>query len=192
MLETIERKPQIDGLSKQGEIPAQRCTGGISLRGVTFAYPSRPEASVCVDYNLDILPGDCVALVGASGCGKVRIISRGVVVHIYGVADSSMLMQSTIVNLLLRFYDPQAGQVLLDGRDLRELNVRYLRSQIGYVASLWGICSFAKTINFGCDLPQVRGSGTSAVCRNYWREYRVRPQRADAGRRGRHHHPRAE
>ena len=65
---------------------------------------------MCQDYNLTIEPGECVALVGPSGSGK-----------------------STIMNLLLRFYDPLQGQVLLDGVDIKDLNVRWLRAQIGYV-----------------------------------------------------------
>ena len=73
-----------------------------------FRYPTRPEVEVCKDYNLVIEPGQVVALVGPSGSGK-----------------------STIMNLLLRYYDPIEGQVLLDGQDIRELNVRWLRSQIG-------------------------------------------------------------
>jgi ABC-type multidrug transport system fused ATPase/permease subunit len=59
---------------------------------------------------LTIEPGETVALVGPSGSGK-----------------------STIINLLLRFYDPQSGVIALDGRDIKGLNVRWLRSQIGYV-----------------------------------------------------------
>ena len=101
----------IDGLSNTaGTVPAAPVTGRIELRGVNFCYPTRPNVQVCRDYSLVIEPGQMVALVGASGSGK-----------------------STIVQLLLRFYDPQEGAVLLDGKDLRSLNVRWLRSQIGYV-----------------------------------------------------------
>merc|ERR1711871_1065365 len=100
----------IDGLSSDGVKPAQRPLGKIELRGVNFSYPTRPDIAVCKDYNLVINPGEVIALVGPSGSGK-----------------------STIMSLLLRFYDPSSGPVLLDGTDIKEINVRWLRSQIGYV-----------------------------------------------------------
>jgi ATP-binding cassette subfamily B (MDR/TAP) protein 1 len=101
----------IDGLSVEGVKPSTRPTGRIELIGVNFTYPTRPDVTVCKNYNLSIEPGEVVALVGPSGSGK-----------------------STIMNLLLRFYDPASGKVLLDGVDIKTLNVRWLRSQIGYVA----------------------------------------------------------
>ena len=101
----------VDGLtSSAGKRPSSPAKGRIEFKHVNFTYPSRPDMQVCRDYSLVIEPGQMVALVGASGSGK-----------------------STIVQLLLRFYDPQEGAVLLDGEDLRSLNVRWLRSQIGYV-----------------------------------------------------------
>ena len=100
----------IDGLSMEGLKPSNHSQGSIELKNVNFSYPTRPDAKVCKDYNLVIAPGEVVALVGPSGSGK-----------------------STIMNLLLRFYDPSSGQVLLDGNDIKSLNVRWLRSQIGYV-----------------------------------------------------------
>ena len=100
----------IDGLSETGLKPDSRPKGRIELKNVFFSYPTRPEVEVCKDYSLVIEPGQVVALVGPSGSGK-----------------------STIMNLLLRFYDPVRGEVLLDGQNIRDLNVRWLRSQIGYV-----------------------------------------------------------
>jgi ATP-binding cassette subfamily B (MDR/TAP) protein 1 len=100
----------IDGMSTEGEKPTTRPTGRIELVDVNFTYPTRPDVQVCKNYNLVIEPGEVVALVGPSGSGK-----------------------STIMNLLLRFYDPASGKVLLDGVDVKTLNVRWLRSQIGYV-----------------------------------------------------------
>jgi ATP-binding cassette subfamily B (MDR/TAP) protein 1 len=108
-IEEGENAP-IDGLSTTGIIPTSRAVGRIELKNVNFRYPTRPDAVVCKNYNLIIEKGAVVALVGPSGSGK-----------------------STIMNLLLRFYDPIDGSVLLDGVDIKTLNVRWLRSQIGYV-----------------------------------------------------------
>jgi len=104
------KQSPIDGLSITGIIPEmQRATGRIELVDVDFRYPTRPDVQVCKKYNLSISPGETVALVGPSGSGK-----------------------STLVNLLLRFYDPIHGKVLLDGVDVKDYNIRWLRSQIGY------------------------------------------------------------
>lgn len=100
----------IDGLSREGISPESRAQGSIEFKNVNFNYPRRPEIPICKDYNLAVVQGETVALVGPSGSGK-----------------------STIINLLLRFYDPQSGTVTLDGVDIKDLNVRWLRSQIGYV-----------------------------------------------------------
>lgn len=76
-----------------------------------FSYPSRPNVPIVKDLSITFPAGRTIALVGASGSGK-----------------------STTVSLVERFYDPLAGAVRLDGVDLRELNVRWLRSQIGLVS----------------------------------------------------------
>ncbi len=92
-----------------GERPAS-CEGGISFEGVRFAYPTRPDAEVLRGIDLAIEPGEVVALVGASGVGK-----------------------STVAALIGRLYDPIAGRITLDGRDLRELDPSWLRDRIGVV-----------------------------------------------------------
>mmetsp|Transcript_26470 Transcript_26470/g.70819 ORF Transcript_26470/g.70819 Transcript_26470/m.70819 type:complete len:321 (-) Transcript_26470:157-1119(-) len=94
----------------KGATPA-KVEGAIELRDLHFAYPQRPGAEIYAGLNLTIEPGQTVALVGPSGCGK-----------------------STVVQLCERFYDPKAGAVLLDGTDLKELKVSWLRQQIGLVS----------------------------------------------------------
>ena len=73
MIEVIDRKPLIDGLSDQGLKPDIKCSGSIRIENLEFAYPSRPELLVCKNYSLEIVPGETVALVGMSGCGKVKV-----------------------------------------------------------------------------------------------------------------------
>lgn len=85
----------------------------IELRGVDFAYPVRPEVPVLRGVDLRVGAGETVALVGRSGAGK-----------------------STLVELLLRFYDPRAGVVRMDGRDVRELSLTAYRCAIGYVPQM--------------------------------------------------------
>jgi len=109
--ELLDTVSKIDPLSTTGSVPDRPSTGHIEFRQVFFAYPTRSEARVysCLDLTIDA--GSTVALVGPSGCGK-----------------------STMVALLERFYDVDEGMVLLDNLDIRELNLRWLRSQIGLVS----------------------------------------------------------
>lgn len=83
----LDRKPLIDGLSDSGmklskTETEQRIKGEVSLQHVAFAYPSRPDIRVCDDIDITIEPGETVALVGASGCGKVRILWCQLSAHI--------------------------------------------------------------------------------------------------------------
>jgi len=83
-------------------------TGRIEFENVSFAY--RPDHPVLQDLNLRVLPGEMVALVGASGAGK-----------------------TTLVNLIPRFYDPQQGDIWIDGTNIRDVSLKSLRHQIGIV-----------------------------------------------------------
>ncbi len=91
-----------------GDYKPEKIRGKFELRGVNFTYPNGNQA--LYDVNMTIEPGKITALVGLSGAGK-----------------------STIVNLLDKFYEPQTGQILLDGVDLREYDTKYLRDHIGLV-----------------------------------------------------------
>ncbi|KDO28007.1 hypothetical protein SPRG_07286, partial [Saprolegnia parasitica CBS 223.65] len=109
VFELIERESKIDASASTGKtLPTVQ--GEIVLSNIAFAYPSRPNVQVCAGYSLHIPAGQKIALVGASGSGK-----------------------STIVSLLERFYDPLSGTVTLDGHNIKDLNLKWLRSQIGLV-----------------------------------------------------------
>ncbi|TMW60931.1 hypothetical protein Poli38472_000973 [Pythium oligandrum] len=124
----INRKSLIDPLSGDGK-KLDNVSGRITIENVSFAYPSRPEIKVCSNYSLTIEAGETVALVGPSGSGK-----------------------STVVSLLERFYDPLDGLVKLDGVDVRELNVRWLREQVGLVGQEPALfaTSIMENIRHGC------------------------------------------
>ena len=83
----------------------------MEFKNVYFNYPSRPDVAVLSDLSLEANVGQTLALVGPSGCGK-----------------------STVIQLLQRFYDANLGSVLVDGRDVKSLNLKWLRSQIGVVS----------------------------------------------------------
>jgi subfamily B ATP-binding cassette protein MsbA len=90
-----------------GLVP-QRIEGRVEFDRVSFGY--RPNQNILENFSLTILPGETVAVVGSSGVGK-----------------------STIVNLLLRFYEPSAGRILVDGQPISRLNLKVLRTAIGLV-----------------------------------------------------------
>ncbi|MGL5058845.1 MAG: ABC transporter ATP-binding protein [Microcoleus sp.] len=113
-------------VEKPGAIEFSNVTGKVEYRNVNFAYS--PENPVLQNLSLLALPGETIALVGASGAGK-----------------------TTLVNLLPRFYDPQAGQILIDGIDVQDVTLNSLRRQIGIVPqeSVLFSGTIAQNIAFG-------------------------------------------
>ncbi|KAK4742017.1 hypothetical protein SAY87_000018 [Trapa incisa] len=109
LFEMIERNTVSKASSKTGQ-KLHKIVGHIQFKDVSFSYPSRPDALIFNKLNLDIPPGKIMALVGGSGSGK-----------------------STVVSLIERFYEPRSGQILLDGNDIRDLDLKWLRQQIGLV-----------------------------------------------------------
>lgn len=104
--------------------------GSVTFEGVTFAYPGRPDLPALKGFSLHVKPGERVALVGPSGAGK-----------------------STVFRLLLRFFDPQTGHVLLDGVDLRDADPAEVRARMALVAQESPLFSgsAADNIRFGRD-----------------------------------------
>ncbi|OEL12840.1 ABC transporter B family member 20 [Dichanthelium oligosanthes] len=109
VFEIIDREPKIDPDDTTGLKPPN-VYGSIEFKNVDFSYPARPEILVLSNFNLKVSGGQTLAVVGVSGSGK-----------------------STIISLIERFYDPVSGQVLLDGRDLKSFNLRWLRSHMGLI-----------------------------------------------------------
>ncbi|KAF5955890.1 hypothetical protein HYC85_008746 [Camellia sinensis] len=109
VFDILKRKTTIDPNGSRSRVVTQ-INGDIELRNVTFRYPTRPDIAIVKDLNLQILAGKSLAIVGQSGSGK-----------------------STVIALVMRFYDPTSGTVLIDGFDIKALNLRSLRMKIGLV-----------------------------------------------------------
>lgn len=109
LMELLAAESKIAAPENPRTLP-EKSPGALQLRGVRFCYPSRPDTLALEDINLAVAPGETVALVGRSGAGK-----------------------STLFELLLRFHDPAAGEIVFDGVDLRELDPRELRRRLAIV-----------------------------------------------------------
>lgn len=109
LTELLQARPTIIAPLQPLELPA-RVKGGIRFDQVNFHYPSRPDTAALANFSLAVSPGETIAFVGPSGAGK-----------------------STTFQLLLRFYDPDSGRVLIDDRRLADLRPEDIRAQIGLV-----------------------------------------------------------
>ncbi|KAF2719584.1 ABC multidrug transporter Mdr1 [Polychaeton citri CBS 116435] len=141
-----DRKPAIDSWSEEGE-RVDDIEGNIEFRDVHFRYPTRPEQPVLRGLNLSVKKGQYIALVGASGCGK-----------------------STTISLLERFYDPLAGGVYVDGKEISSLNINNYRSFLALVSQEPTLYqgTIKENILLGADRPadQVPDSAVEQVCRD--------------------------
>ena len=110
LLELLGTEPRIQAPASPVPLP-QPPRGEVAMENVTFFYPSRPQVAALENFSLAVRPGEAVALVGPSGAGK-----------------------TTVFQLLLRFYDPASGRIVIDGVDSRAADPRELRRRIAVVA----------------------------------------------------------
>jgi ATP-binding cassette subfamily B protein len=111
LLHLISAKSPVQSPLLPDTLPPRTANGAaLALRDIEFNYPSRPDTSALHGLSLDVAPGETVAIVGPSGAGK-----------------------TTLFQLMLRFYDPQQGSILLDGVDIKYLDLHTLRNAIGIV-----------------------------------------------------------
>ncbi|KAM0921306.1 hypothetical protein ACQ4PT_006948 [Festuca glaucescens] len=107
---TIKRKPEIDPDDRTGK-QLEDIRGDVELKDVYFSYPARPEQLIFDGFSLHVSSGTTMAIVGESGSGK-----------------------STVISLVERFYDPQAGEVLIDGVNIKSVQLDSIRGKIGLVS----------------------------------------------------------
>lgn len=142
-LEALLAVPAEPGYVARGRM--DRASGAVAFEAVDFAYPGRPP--VLTGFDLAIPAGEIIALTGANGVGK-----------------------STLINLLLRFYEPAAGRITIDGTDIAALNVQDLRRQFGFVpqrALLLG-GTILENIAFGIDNPDPAAVERAARAAQAW------------------------
>ena len=147
-IKAILPKYEIDSSSDTGKKPKD-VQGELSFQDVKFHYPTRPGHTILSGLSVDIPAGKTIAFVGPSGGGK-----------------------STVVKLLERFYDPVEGSVSLDGCNIKDINVRHLRSLIGYVGqepSLFAT-SIANNIRYGkpgCTQKEIEAAAIQANAHDF-------------------------
>ncbi|NOU47040.1 MAG: ATP-binding cassette domain-containing protein [Bacteroidales bacterium] len=109
LLDLLEETTEVIKI-EEPDSTSKKLNGSIELKNVTFSYPSRPESKVLDSISFAIKPGNKIALVGASGAGK-----------------------TTISSLIYRFYEPNGGEILFDGKDSKHFNLNELRQQMAIV-----------------------------------------------------------
>ena len=140
LMALLDARPAIVAPAAPRPLPAP-ARGEAKLERVTFHYPARPETAALTEFTLAVAPGERVALVGPSGAGK-----------------------STVFQLLLRFYDPEPGRVLVDGVDARDCDPRELRRRFALVPQepvLFG-ASVAENVRYG--RPDATDAEVRAAC----------------------------
>jgi ATP-binding cassette subfamily B protein len=109
-VELLQSESPVQETKHPKTLPAAGAGARLEVRGLNFRYPSRPNTLALQDLALNLCPGETVALVGESGAGK-----------------------TTVFQLLQRFYEPESGEILLDGQPIAQLSLATLRQRIGFV-----------------------------------------------------------
>ena len=148
LLDLLDAAPDVAAPANPVPLP-RPAAGAIAFRGVTFRYPSRPDDPALRGVDLEIAPGERVALVGPSGAGK-----------------------TTLFQLLLRFYDPDDGAVLIDGVPLRDADPRDARARIAVVPQepVVFAASAGENIRYGrpeADDAEVRAAARAAAAEEF-------------------------
>ncbi len=140
LMELLATEPQIRAPANPQPLP-QPPRGEVRFDKVSFRYPSRPDALALADFSLEVKPGETVALVGPSGAGK-----------------------STVLQLLLRYYDSDAGVISLDGVELRRADPRSLRTRLALVPQDPVIFAASVRENVRYGRPDASDAEVEAAC----------------------------
>jgi ATP-binding cassette subfamily B protein len=141
LIELLHEKPGIAAPDHPISLPTPP-KGKVEFDNVEFAYPTRPNMSALKGLNLTVSPGERVAIVGASGAGK-----------------------TTVFSLLLRYYDPDSGRVLVDGDDIRQVDPEALRARIAIVPQDTTIFATSVHENIAFGAPQATRADIEAAAR---------------------------
>ncbi|KAL3984286.1 c-opsin [Sarotherodon galilaeus] len=146
VFEYLDRKALV---STDGKLQPDQLRGHISFRSLNFAYPANPNKTVLQDFSLELKPGQITALVGPSGEGK-----------------------STCVSLLERFYEPQDGEILLDGEPLKSYDHQFLHKKISVVNQEPVLFSgtIRQNIEYGlkgCSLDEIKEAAMKVNAHNF-------------------------
>jgi ATP-binding cassette subfamily B protein len=141
LVELLDTQPGIVAPANPVTLP-QPSAGRINLEKVSFRYPSRPETLAIDSFDLDVTPGETLAIVGPSGAGK-----------------------STLFQLLLRFYDPESGAVKVDGVDISRAAPEAVRARIGLVPQDTMIFGASAKENIGYGRPGAADSDIEAAAK---------------------------